>query len=143
MEAPMSAQAQQDRDAQHLDLLALLHTVCAAVIGLFSLFPLIHVGLGIAMVTGKMAGASGDEAFVGWVFIAVGACIILAGETIALLVYLAGRRLKRRQGYTFCIVVAGIACLFMPVGTALGVFTLVVLMRPSVRDLFQGASVPH
>jgi hypothetical protein len=31
---------------------------------------------------------------------------------------------------------AGIACVFMPFGTVLGVFTIIVLMRDSVRRLF-------
>jgi len=34
------------------------------------------------------------------------------------------------------MVIAGIECLFMPFGTVLGVFTLVVLVRPSVKELF-------
>jgi hypothetical protein len=36
----------------------------------------------------------------------------------------------------YCLVVAGIECIFMPFGTVLGVFTIIVLMRPSVRNLF-------
>jgi hypothetical protein len=32
--------------------------------------------------------------------------------------------------------VAGLCCLFSPLGTLLGIFTLVVLQRPSVRALF-------
>jgi len=39
----------------------------------------------------------------------------------------------------FCVVMAGIACMFMPFGTVLGVFTLVVLTKPVVRELFDGA----
>jgi hypothetical protein len=31
---------------------------------------------------------------------------------------------------------AGIECIFMPVGTVLGVFTIIVLMRDSVKELF-------
>jgi len=36
----------------------------------------------------------------------------------------------------FCFVVACIECLFMPFGTVLGAFTIIVLMRPSVKNLF-------
>ena len=49
---------------------------------------------------------------------------------------LAGRYLARRERYTFCLVVAGVECMFMPFGTVLGVFTIIVLSRPSVKDLF-------
>ena len=31
---------------------------------------------------------------------------------------------------------AGIECIFMPFGTVLGVFTIIVLMRPSMKELF-------
>ena len=54
-----------------------------------------------------------------------------------MLFVLAGRNLARRRRYLFCQVVAGVGCMFMPFGTVLGVFTLVVLSRPAVRNLFQ------
>ncbi len=31
---------------------------------------------------------------------------------------------------------AGVACMFMPFGTVLGVFTIIVLLRDSVKELF-------
>jgi hypothetical protein len=39
----------------------------------------------------------------------------------------------------FHYAVAAIACMFMPFGTVLGVFTIIVLMRPSVKELFAAA----
>jgi disulfide bond formation protein DsbB len=51
----------------------------------------------------------------------------------------AGRCLAQRRRYLLCMVVAGIACIFMPFGTALGVFTLVVLSRPAVKAAFETA----
>jgi len=38
----------------------------------------------------------------------------------------------------FCLIVAGIICIFMPLGTILGVFTIIVLVRPSVKAMFEG-----
>jgi hypothetical protein len=49
----------------------------------------------------------------------------------------AGYFLSLRKYYTFCLVMAGIECLFMPVGTVLGVFTIIVLMRPTVKAMFE------
>jgi hypothetical protein len=49
----------------------------------------------------------------------------------------AGRMLQRRRGYTYCVVMAAIACAFTPIGAVLGVFTLIVLLRPSVKALFR------
>jgi len=34
------------------------------------------------------------------------------------------------------MIVAGITCLSVPIGTVLGVFTLLVLSRPSVKQMF-------
>jgi hypothetical protein len=37
---------------------------------------------------------------------------------------------------------AGVECIFMPFGTVLGAFTLVVLLRESVKQLFTGNPPP-
>jgi hypothetical protein len=48
----------------------------------------------------------------------------------------AGRRLGQRRSYTFCFIVACILCLFMPLGTVLGVFTILLLVQPRVKATF-------
>ena len=50
---------------------------------------------------------------------------------------LSGLFIRARKHRTFSIVVAAINCLHIPVGTVLGVFTLVVLIRESVRELYE------
>lgn len=50
---------------------------------------------------------------------------------------LGGFFLLKRRHRTFCMVVAGCNCLHIPLGTILGVFTIVVLNRESVRALFE------
>ena len=62
--------------------------------------------------------------------------VILAFWILAFLIFLGGRSLRRRDRYMFCLVVAGISCMLMPFGTALGVFTILVLLRPSVKQIF-------
>ena len=42
---------------------------------------------------------------------------------------------RRRDGNE-ALIVAGLECMMMPFGTVLGVFTIIVLLRPSVRQLF-------
>ena len=51
-------------------------------------------------------------------------------------VVLAGRRLAALRSHTFCLVVAGIECFFMPFGTILGVFTILTLLKPEAKRLF-------
>jgi hypothetical protein len=126
-------------DLNHLRLLSIFHYVVAGFAALFSLFPVIHLVMGILMVTGHFPDdRHGDPvpSVLGWFFIAIACLIILAGLTFALCVFLAGRFLTRRRHYLFCLVVAGFASMFMPFGTVLGVFTIIVLLRPSVKELF-------
>jgi hypothetical protein len=133
-------ETQQERtDSEHLNLLSIFHYVVAGVSALFACFPVIHLVLGLFMVLApeKMGSRNNaPPAFFGWFFIAFAAGFILAGWTFSVLVFFAGRFLARRKAYNFCFAMACVECLFMPFGTVLGVFTLLVLMRPSVKELF-------
>ena len=128
-----------DQDAEHLRLLSIFHYIVGGLAGLFACFPFIHLAIGIALVNGAFDGASREPppAFLGWLFIALAATFIFVGWSIATLILVAGRILARRNHYTYCFVVAAIECLFMPFGTALGIFTIIVLSRPSVKLMFQ------
>jgi hypothetical protein len=61
----------------------------------------------------------------------------IAGWIFAAFVLANGRFLARREHYTFCVVMAGIECIFMLFGTVLGAFTIAILLRESVRQLFR------
>jgi hypothetical protein len=50
---------------------------------------------------------------------------------------ISGLFLRRRIHRTFSLIVAGFNCLMVPLGTVLGAFTLVVLLRDSVRDDYE------
>ena len=128
---------------RQLDLLAIFHYVLAGITGLFALFPVLHLAMGLWMVSGgfpdqamKSGQAPMDPQIFGWIFVAIAAALIAFGMALAALLAVAGRRLKQRRSHTFCLVVAGLTCMNMPLGTVLGVFTLVVLTRPGVRDAF-------
>jgi hypothetical protein len=45
--------------------------------------------------------------------------------------------LRARRHQTFSMVIAGINCVHIPIGTALGIFTFIVLGRESVRKLYE------
>ena len=144
MDAPLPpAAALSLEDASHLRLLSIFHYVLAGLTALFSLFPLIHVGIGIAALSGAMpiesngGAASPDETrLFGWLFIVIGSIFILCGLTLAGFMAYAGRCLARQRRHTLCLVVAALSCMLMPLGTVLGVFTLIVLLRPAVKAAF-------
>jgi len=128
-----------NQDREHLRLLSIFHYVVAGLAALCACFPLIHLTIGLFMVFApEELGTHGGPppAVFGWVFIGVAGCCILAGVTLALLIAVTGHFLTQRRRYLFCMVVAAMECIFMPFGTALGVLTLIVLMRYSVKGLF-------
>jgi hypothetical protein len=141
---PPSLPQPRNEDARHLELLAVSHYVVAGLLALFACIPLIHVGLGILFVffpevlqKGQTSPEPVPPQFFGWLFIVLGGVFILLGWTVAAALAYAGRCLHRRRHRIYCLVVAGIACLFMPFGTVLGVFTLILLLKPSVIALFE------
>ena len=126
-----------DQDLEHLKILSIFHYVLAAIVALIGCIPLIHFVLGAGLASGTLGdGPEEGAAVVGCFFMAVAAGLILFAWGYAICLVFAGRFLADRRNYTFCLVVAGIACLFMPIGTVLGVFTILVLLRPSVRARF-------
>jgi hypothetical protein len=128
-------------DLEHLRLLSIFHYVVGGLAAMFALFPIFHLAMGIGMVAGRFPDPSEqrDMQLFGWLFVAMAAIWIVAALTFAVCVVLAGRFLARRTHYTFCFIIAALSCAFMPFGTILGVFTIVVLVRPSVRQLFEAA----
>jgi len=73
-------------------------------------------------------------------FVVAGSCAVAVGWTMAALLFVAGRRLAAYRSWTFCLVVAALSCMFSPFGTILGVFTIFVLCRQSVRELFESTT---
>jgi hypothetical protein len=125
-------------EREHIRLLAIFYWVVAAFSALFSLFPVIHLVVGIGMVSGHFPGAKGQAPleFIGWFFIAFAALLIACGLAFSICLALAGRSLYQLRHYTFCLVMAGFACMFIPFGTVLGVLTLVVLTKEPSKELF-------
>ena len=123
-----------DQDQEHLRLLSVFHYVVAGLATIFSCFLILHIAMGIAMVTGVLDG--GPPRMFGWLFVVLPGIFMLLGWAFAVCLFAAGRCLAARKHYTFCLVMGAISCLFMPFGTVLGVFTIIVLMRPSVVELF-------
>jgi len=121
-----------NQDEEHLRLLSIFHYVVAGLGALLACIPMVHLTLGILMATGNFPdGKSPPPPFMGWILIGVASALILGGWTLAALIAYAGRCLKRRVKYTYCLVIAAIACaLCTPFGTIL------VLLRPSVKAMF-------
>jgi hypothetical protein len=128
-----------NEDIRHLDLLSMFHYIVGGITALFSCLPIIHVIVGLSMVSGKLfeeSNGSAPPAFIGWIFVIIGTVFIVLGLSIAVCMIVAGKKLKKRKNRVFCMVVAGIECMFMPFGTVLGVFTLIALNKESIQEIF-------
>jgi hypothetical protein len=140
----MTALTGQDRE--HLGILAIAHYALAGVTALVACIPLVHVvvfglfGLAAASSTATSGSSPPPGAAIPVVFallmMALPLMFVLLGWALAVAVFLNGRFLVRREHYMFCLVVSCVECIFMPLGTVLGVFTLLVLARESVKDAF-------
>jgi hypothetical protein len=133
-----------DQDEEHLKLLAIFHYIVGALAALFSLFALMYVGLGLLMVyvpQSPQAQGEPPPPWLGWIFVAMGGFAFLAGETLATCICLAGRFIAKRRRYWFAFITACVECLFFPFGIILGIFTIIVLSKASVKKLFDVA--PH
>ena len=127
------------QDEDHLKLLSIFHYVVGGLAGLFALLPIFHLVIGLVMVfaPGKLAeGGQSPPVFIGWIFVIFAALFITIGWAFTACVLTAGRFLAKRKHYLFCLVMGAIECIFMPFGTVLGVFTIIVLMREPVKQLF-------
>ncbi|HEX4653218.1 MAG TPA: hypothetical protein VH227_03130 [Candidatus Udaeobacter sp.] len=133
-----------NQDNEHLRLLAIFHYVVGGLAALFSFFPLLYTTIGAVFIFAARHGTAkpGEDLppeFLGWIFAVLGSLLFLIGIAMAICILIAGLSLALRKCYSFALVMACIECLFIPFGTILGVFTIVVLSRESVKALFSTA----
>src|SRR5947209_5355740 len=130
------------QDKQYLGLLAILHYVAGALFFGLSLLMLLYVGMGVMFLSMPMPTRPGSPpgpspVFMGVMFIVMFGFFALFMIAQGVLTCLTGYYLHRHKRWLFCMVTSAIVCVHAPIGTLLGAFTIVVLMRQSVRDLFQ------
>lgn len=134
---PAGQPTQQDYD--NLRMLGIGTFVYAGLVGLISLFCLIYVVVGLAMIADP--GGDPNAEVAGGVIALVGVivCSILLAKCI-LLVF-SGIGLLKHKWRTASYIGAALCVMNMPLGTILGVFTFLVLGRPSVRALYEAQTV--
>ncbi len=131
-----------DTDNNQLNILSIFHYVFAGITGISACFPIFHLIMGLSMLFGNFypeeVGAEIPFPFemFGLMFTLIPAAIIIIGWVFAIAIAISGYFLSKRRNYLYCLIVAGISCVFMPFGTILGVFTIVVLMKDDVKNLF-------
>jgi uncharacterized membrane protein HdeD (DUF308 family) len=128
-------------DGEHIRVLSVCYYVYAGFNAFSSLFGLFYAFMGL-MIGGVVFGLPAapnqprPPASLAALFGVFGFGIFLFFIGLAILKFMAAVRLRRRRSRVFCMIVGALTCLGIPFGTALGVFTLVVLSRKSVPRLF-------
>jgi hypothetical protein len=135
---------QRKRDIEHIRLLAILHFVFGGLAMLGILFLLIHYFILHTVFASPELWKSQPnstpppkeffEVFV-WLYVFMGFLLVIG----CLLNLLSGLFLLKRRHRVFSLVIAGLNCLQIPFGTALGILTILVLLRDSVRELYDGS----
>jgi hypothetical protein len=128
-------------DEQHLRWLSIAHYVLGALYGLFNLLIFVFIGLMVWMpaytraVPRRGSPELPPQMFMG-IMATFLAFTLLWSLALVACIFLTGRYLAKRKHYVFCFVVAALNCMWFPVGTVVGVFTIIVLSRPSVKAVF-------
>ena len=132
---------QRKVDADHLKILAILHFVGAglALVGLLFVFAhFMFMRFFFAnpkLWEGQKSGPPPAEFFAAfkWFYLVFAVWLIAS----CVLNVISGLSLRARKRRTLSLVVAGLNCIHIPLGTGLGVFTIIVLLRDSVRELYE------
>ncbi|MBN1147264.1 MAG: hypothetical protein JXA78_08410 [Anaerolineales bacterium] len=132
-----------EQNETYLKILSIFHFVVAGMAALFACFPIFHLAMGITMLTGGFFSGelAPDDTFFpftifGLMFTLLPAAMIVLGWAFAISLAISGYFLSQKRKYTFCLVMAGVSCVFMPFGTVLGAFTIGTLIQPAVKALF-------
>ena len=138
-----------EKDLEHLKLLGIFHYIWGAL----SLIGGIFIGgyflvIGIILMnnppTSTSSEDSGTAGAVGGILIAVGVVLFLVVVVYGILTLMAGGKYRKHQGgYWFCFILAIVTLVIGGIpGIVLGIFSLIVLSRESVKVLFRGQSLP-
>ena len=142
----MATQNQQRRDREHLKLLSIFHFVFGglALVGIGFLFVhyfILHTVFSNPDMWKSQPQIMPPKAFLDafiWFYLFMG-FLLLTGLVLNVL---SGLFLLQKGNRLFSVIIGGLNCLQIPFGTALGVITIIVLSRDSVRQLYAGGTEP-
>ncbi|HLK93927.1 MAG TPA: hypothetical protein VKZ18_28805 [Polyangia bacterium] len=129
-------------DLEHLKVLSVFHYVAVGLagVGLLGLYG--HYKLFSTMLTNPAMWQANPgvtpppaEVFAPLVWMYAVGAVIVAGYGALNLLAARSLRAHRSRMFTFGVAIAN--CFWFPLGTALGVFTIIVLARESVRALYE------
>jgi hypothetical protein len=155
------------RDLEHLKLLAIGHYLYGALTMACSSFFIVYIVIGYMALknpamfnppatTGPASTAPSaplpprapapppgpPPQLFGWMFAGMGTTAVVVGWTTGILTIISGRCIRKQRARLFSMIVAGLNCLNVPLGTALGVLTYLVLLRDTVVRMYRDGGQP-
>ena len=125
-----------DTDKKHLDILSVLHYLGGIYFLLATFFISRYVLAGIIAFTRSKGTASPSESFTSWGQVILISALVIGMMVMGVLLLLTGHGLRKHKARILCLITAGAECMSFPLGTLLGVFTLVKLNKDSTKELF-------
>ncbi|UDQ97434.1 hypothetical protein AAEX28_10465 [Lentisphaerota bacterium WC36G] len=126
------------KEVENLNLLGVFFYVFGGIVALFSLLPIFHFFMGLLIVClPNQEPAQVPIKAMGIMFIIFALIFITIGECIAVALIIAGRKLRQQKAYMYCFVMSAVVCIFTPLGTVLGVFSIIELNKERVRHIFE------
>ena len=127
-------------DANHLKLLSIFHFVKAGMDFLGIIIITAHYEMSQLFFKlweeQKHVAPPIEFAISKWIYLIFAVLCIVFG----VLNLISGLFIRARIHRTFSLVIAGVNCFFTPYGTLLGVFSIIVLIRDSVQELYRASS---
>lgn len=126
-------------DLQTLKSLAQLHYVLAALTALLSCTLIIQLLQGLAIMRGDTplpAGVDLPPEPLGMMIAVLAGGGMAIGWVHAGVIFVMGRWIAARRRHALLLVVSGLNCMYLPLGTALSIWSLIVLSRPRIGRLF-------
>jgi hypothetical protein len=117
---------------RNLHALAICYRILGGLVGLILSFLILLIGTSVL--------ANGSIALIG---MAIPLALLLVGATAAVAAFEVATALQNHERRTFCLVVGWLVCALFPLGTVLGVFTILQLIQPEAERAFDEAERPY
>jgi hypothetical protein len=131
------------QDKQHLLLLMIFYYISAGLNLIGLCVGGLYLGIGIAMIgelSSNAATSPPQDEEVAYILAIVGGVTVALCLLTGVLQLLCAIAIQKRRRRTYCLVVAGLTCLSIPLGTSLGIYTFIALSRPGVIAMFRRQS---
>lgn len=128
-------------ETDKLLIVSIFHYLLAGFQMLFCAVGLVYLFFGVLIASGTLEpskGAGAPPEAMGWIFGVLGVIFVIIFFTMSILTLVTGINISKRRNHIFCIVIDSILCLWVPFGTLVGVFGLVLLTRPEIAVKFLG-----